>query len=422
MAIASSAGFVETLRESGVFEPARIDRLILSLKEHPRDAKQLAQECIEDGSLTTYQARELLLGRASELVLGPYIVLAPAGMGRVGDVFRARHRKRGHIVAVKVIRKNLRADARVLQRFRREVRAIACLSHPNLIRACDLEEVGNAHFYAMEYVAGINLDELIETTGRLPVAAACDYMRQAALGLQHAHEHGLVHRDIKPANLLVAPALAAQLAATSTPTRREGHWGTIKVLDLGFALLHQSFSATGDQANLTVLGSVLGTVDYMAPEQVQSPHEVDIRADLYGLGCVFYHLLTGRPPFPDGSLMQKLTRRGQDEPVPVELLRPEVPPSLAGVLRKMMAKRPEARYQQPAQAAEALATILARLGETLLALDWQPPRASAEHRGAGNPRKGTSSPPMAQTQPWIVLLLLAIFGAVFAATWLLLSR
>jgi eukaryotic-like serine/threonine-protein kinase len=418
MPIASAAALVDILRQSGVLQPAQIDKIASSVQEQPRTADQLARELVGQGALTTYQAEQLLRGRAADLALGPYVILERVGKGQMGHVFRARHRQRGDVVAVKVIRQDLRADLKVLQRFRREVRAISRLAHPNLIRARDVEEVGNAHFYAMEYVAGVDVDELIEQVGKVPIAPACDYIRQAALGLQHAHEHGLIHRDIKPANLLIArPAARQPGAGILAPAARPGHWGTVKLLDLGLALLQRPATDSAAPPDLTAAGFTLGTADYMAPEQVARPHDVDIRADIYGLGCTFYHMLAGQPPFPDGELIVKLSKHRVEEPTRLEELRPEVPPALAGVLRKMMAKRPEARYQKPADVAQALATILTRLDASLLAADWQPPGAAAA------PTRNRVSAVLTTETPsislWVVGLCLVILVGSFLAFWLL---
>ena len=410
MAIGSLAALVEMLRQSGLLEPAQLDPLLQSLHEHPRKPEQVTEELVRQGSLTAYQAEQLLQGQAAELILGPYAVLERVGTGQVSHVFRARHRQRGHEVALKVIRKDLRGDLRVLQRFRREVRALARLSHPNLIRARDVEEIGNAHFYAMEFVAGHNLDELIKNMGPLPIGPACDYTRQAALALQHAHEHGLIHRDIKPANLLVDRRTAAA-------ADRQGRWGTIKLLDLGLSL-QQPVPSADARPNLTLPGFTLGTVDYMAPEQVLRPHEVDVRADLYGLGCVCYEMLAGRPPFPEGSMVEKLDKHRREEPPPLEELRPEVPPALAGVVRKMMAKRPEARYQTPADLADVLAKILARLDPTLLTKEWQPPTVARKTSKTALPsRKRVTQIPPEPEPPlslwWLVGLIVLVFLVSF---------
>jgi HEAT repeat protein len=262
-----------------------------------------------------------------------YHILGLLGAGGMGAVYKAEHRLMQRPVALKIISRELFDNPEAAERFRREARAAARLAHPNIVTAHDAEQAGDVHFLVMEFVEGTNLAQLVEQPGSLPVPQVCDYIRQAALGLQHAHERGMVHRDIKPHNLMRTPE------------------GQIKILDFGLARFVAESAPT---AALTKPGSVMGTPDYMAPEQALATHTADVRADIYALGCTFYHLLTGRPPFPGGSLTEKLLKHQQDQPQPVVDLRPDVPRGLAAVLRKMMAKRPEERYQTPAAVAEAL--------------------------------------------------------------------
>ncbi len=225
-----------------------------------------------------------------------------------------------------------------MRRFRREIRAIAQLAHPNVVHALDVGEIDGVHFFVMEYVEGIDLARLLKQFGPPPLARACAYVRQAALGLQHAHERGLVHRDIKPSNLIV---------------RLED--ATVKLLDLGLArLVLPPDEATDQSSTLTREGTVVGTPDYMAPEQTLNAHAADIRSDIYSLGCTLYHLLTGKLPFPGKNLAEKLLKQQVQEPRPVEDLRPDTPPELRAVLRKMMAKQAEDRYQTPKEVSAAL--------------------------------------------------------------------
>jgi serine/threonine protein kinase len=299
------------------------------------DPRALARELLRREWLTAFQANRLLQGRGQELLLGSYVLLEQVGSGGMGEVFKARNRKLGRVAALKVIRRERLADDAAVRRFHREIRAAAQLTHPNIVLAYDADQVGGTHFFVMEFVEGQELGRLIKQRGPLPVATACDCVRQAALGLQHAHERGLVHRDIKPHNLLL--------------TRH----GVVKVLDLGLARLNAT--AEGEASTtVTHEGMVMGTPDYMAPEQAEESHAVDIRADLYSLGCTLYYLLSGQVPFPGGSLLQKLRRHQSEEPMPIEYLRPDVPAAVAAVVRTLMAKRPEDRYQTPAELAAAL--------------------------------------------------------------------
>jgi formylglycine-generating enzyme required for sulfatase activity len=250
-----------------------------------------------------------------------------------------------------------------VRRFQREARAAARASHPNVVTVFDIDQAGDKHFLAMEYVEGVTLAQLVKESGPLPVAQACDYVRQAALGLQHAHERGLVHRDIKPANLLVAAVARrrepAVVGAGTPEADAPGAPDVIKILDLGLARL-TDVSDSGDTVSaLTHTGVVMGTLDFIAPEQVENAHAVDIRADLYSLGCTFYFLLTGRAPFGDATQTMKMIRHLRDEPEPVEQLRLEVPPAVTAIVRRLMAKKPADRYQTPAELAAALMPLCA---------------------------------------------------------------
>jgi serine/threonine protein kinase len=258
----------------------------------------------------------------------------------------------------------------VVRRFRREIEAVSKLSHPNLVTASNSQEEPSCHFLAMEYFQGLNLDRIIAAGGPLPLAPACDYIRQAALGLQHVHDRGLIHRDIKPGNLLVMPPSAEAVAGR----QRHGHWGTIKILDLGFVLLQRQ-GIEDPQAQLTRKGFLLGTVDYTAPEQAADPHSVDIRADLYSLGCTFYEMLTGRLPYLGSNPFKKLHQHQTAEPPPLTELRADLPPAVVDVVRRLMAKSPAERYQQPNDLAEEMTRILDQFEEATLPWDWQPPTA-----------------------------------------------
>lgn len=289
-------------------------------------------------------------GVPHELIDHPrYRIVRLLGSGGMGSVYQAEHRLMDRPVALKVIRREMTASREASERFVREVRAAGRLHHPNVVTAFDAEQEGELHFLAMEYVEGCSLAEYVRRHGPLPIAEACDYVRQAAVGLQYAHEKGMVHRDVKPDNLMRTPA------------------GQIKILDFGIARFahHQAEEAAhaGDQApeagSLTLAGSMMGTPDYVAPEQVTDSSTVDGRADVYSLGCTLYFLLTGRPPFPDRTAMEKMHAHRLVTPTPLRQLRPEVPAGLAAVVEKMMAKKPADRYQTPGEAAAALAPFVA---------------------------------------------------------------
>jgi WD40 repeat protein/serine/threonine protein kinase len=254
------------------------------------------------------------------------------GAGGMGAVYRAYHRVLERPVALKVIKPGLMTKPGIVERFSREVKAAARLSHPNIVTAYDADQAGGTHLLVMEYVDGIDLGRLVQDGGSLPVERACAYVRQAALGLQHAFEQGLVHRDLKPHNLMLTPD------------------GRVKILDFGLAV----FTSEAASAGLTSTGIVLGTADYMAPEQADNAHQADIRSDIYSLGCTLYHLLAGQPPFPTGTSLQKVMAHVEKTPQPLSELRPDLPEELMPVLEHMMAKNPKHRFQTPVEVAFAL--------------------------------------------------------------------
>jgi serine/threonine protein kinase len=270
------------------------------------------------------------------LSLGQYRVLDEIGRGGMGQVYKALHTIMGREVALKVISPELVSDPIAVEWFLREVRASTQLNHSNIVMAYDANEAEGLFFLVMEYVHGMTLDALVKQRGPLPIAYACALMRQAALGLQHAHEKGMVHRDIKPSNLLIPTSEA------DSPTDV-----LVKILDFGLARLHGK--TKGDTIALRGEAGVLGTPDYIAPEQSRDIHAADIRSDLYSLGCVFYFVLTGRVPFPGDNAMEKFIQHLMEQPDPVEEIRPDVPPELAVIVRRLMAKDPADRYQTPAE-------------------------------------------------------------------------
>ncbi len=339
MATSSTTDLVDTLCQFRLLDSAQLEEMTLVPQDRFPDSQALAGELIRRGWLTPYQANQLLQGRGQELLLGSYVLLERLGEGGMGQVFKARNWKLGKIVSLKLIRKERLDNQDAVRRFEREVCAAAALSHPNIVHALDADHIGGTHLLVMEYVEGTDLARFVKKNGPLPVQQACQYIRQAALGLQHAFQRGMVHRDIKPANLLLTA---------------DGR--TVKVLDMGLARLDRPADDDDKSSTMTQEGMVMGTPDYIAPEQALESHTVDIRADLYSLGCTFYHLLTGRVPFPGGTFIQKINKHQFEEPQPVEALRCEVSAGVAGVVRKLMAKKPEDRYQTPAELVAALAT------------------------------------------------------------------
>lgn len=270
-----------------------------------------------------------------------YEILRLIGKGGMGDVYAARHRKMNRTVALKVIKREFVRKPKAVDRFHREVKTAAQLSHPNIVTAHDADQAGDFHFMVMEYVDGVDLSHVVKDRGALPVAEACDYVRQAAIGLQYAHEQGMVHRDIKPHNLMVTAD------------------GTVKVLDFGLASLapearseNETVEARGE---LTADGTIMGTPDFISPEQANDARTADIRSDIYSLGATLYFLLSGHPLFGDGSVMHKLKSHAEVEPESLDSLRDDVPSDLARIISRLIAKDPNDRFQSPTEVAQALA-------------------------------------------------------------------
>lgn len=349
MQIASVVDFVDTLEAAALLESEQLEEVRRDLQSQHDDPQALSQSLVKRGWLTAFQAEQILQGHGRELVLGPYRFLELLGQGGMGQVYKAVHTRLQRVVALKIIRQDcLLRNPVAVRRFRREAQAAAQLSHPNVVVIYDADEVEGTHFIAMEYVEGTELSKLVQQHGPLAIAQACDYIRQAAMGLQHAHERGLVHRDIKPSNLLVS-GLSDKASAPS--------WGTVKILDMGLARLQEQPENKNPYTFLTESGVVMGTPDFIAPEQARNASNVDIRSDLYSLGCTFYFLLTGLPPFPQGTLVEKLLMHQLDEPLALERLRSETPPEICRIVRTLMAKRPEDRFQTPLELTEALANL-----------------------------------------------------------------
>lgn len=264
-------------------------------------------------------------------VIEDYKILEKVG-GNMGLVVKAHHRLLNKTVALKLLPKDWTKDGPRIARFRREIQILAQLDHPNLVKAMDARSVGGWQVVAMEWVDGMDLHQLMTMHGRIPISDACEAVRQAALGLQHAHEHGLIHRDIKPSNLMLSSA------------------GTIKVIDMGLALNRDEAASS-----LTQSGVVMGTMNYCAPEQIRNPSTVDIRADIYSLGCTLYHLLAGRPPHASRKTMTDVVHAHLEEPFPkISEARLDAPEGLEAVLNRMTEKDPAARFTTPSDVVEAL--------------------------------------------------------------------
>jgi serine/threonine-protein kinase len=338
--------FLALLRQSGLVSEQQLKAVAAYLPAGNR-GRPVARALMELGLLTRFQAERLLAGISGGFFQKQYRILDELGRGGMGRVFKAEHNTMKRVVALKVLSPKVFEKDRAHQLFAREMQAASKLNHPNVVTAFDADEVNGRFFLVLEYVNGPNLDQLVRQKGPLPVGQACDFVRQAALGLEAAHRLGMVHRDIKPANLLLQHG----------DDDGQNQFGVVKISDFGLARINEPESPTAERPGtiLAKANTVMGTPDYLSPEQARDLHKTDIRSDLYSLGCTFYFLLTGRVPFPGGSPFEKLVRHSAEEPTPVEQLRSKVPPEVVAIVRRLMAKRPEGRFQTPRELADALA-------------------------------------------------------------------
>jgi serine/threonine protein kinase len=286
-------------------------------------------------------------GRSDGFFIGSYKIMDRIGKGQMGGVYKAVHTL-GQLVALKILPSSKAKDLHVLGRFQREARLLTQLDHPNVVRSYQFGETNGVHFISMEFLEGETLDEILARRKRLPAGEAVRLMHQAFAGLQHLHEKRMVHRDLKPANLMLVPG---------PPPGKDTTWDcTTKILDIGLGreLFDENVPEGQIETQLTIEGSVLGTPDYLAPEQAKDARSADIRADIYSLGCVLFHCLTGRPPFPETNIMTQMLRHATEKPQPLGTLAQDIPPGLQAVMDRLLAKSPEDRYQTPAEAAAAL--------------------------------------------------------------------
>ncbi len=332
--------FLQTLQQSGLLSPADFDVTLERLGEIDKP-RALARVLVDWGVLTKFQAELLLIGRARGFFLGPYKILDQLGQGGMGRVYKALHQTMNRIVALKVLAPQLVKTPKAQKLFQREVQAAAQLNHPNIVTAYDANEVGGRHYLAMEFVDGPTLEQLVREQGPLPVGMACEIIRQTGNGLQHAHDNDMIHRDIKPANMLIQPSKNLQSFV-------------VKILDFGLAHLNDPSMQDALPPIELKENNVMGTPDFLSPEQAHNMHQVDIRADIYSLGCTFYFLLTGKLPFPGGNTFEKLLRHSKEDPIDIGELRPDLPVAVRAILKLMMAKNPEERYQTPETLASAL--------------------------------------------------------------------
>lgn len=311
----------------------------------PADLEAARRLLVAGKHLTEYQAAHLLRGHTDGFFLGPYKVLDRIAKGRMAGVYKAVHES-GQVVAIKVLPASKARDADTLARFKREGRLLTQLDHPNVVRAFAVGEADGKHYLVLEYLEGETLDEVLHKRKRLPPPEAVRIVHATMVGLQHLHQKGMVHRDLKPSNLMLV----------DPPGKKEAVDRTVKILDIGLG--KAVFDENDTAQKITGDGVLIGTPDYLAPEQAKNAKAVDIRSDIYSLGCVLFHALTGQPPFPDKSILNQVMRHATEPPRPLSDFLSEVPPGLQDVMNWLLAKDPAQRYATPERAAQALNLLL----------------------------------------------------------------
>jgi serine/threonine protein kinase len=354
MTVMTVEEFCQILTRSRLHSPTAVDAIYQRWRAvalEPSSLEDFRSWLVANKYLTEYQGQLLRAGRADHFFLNQYRILERIGKGGTAGVYKAVD-PQGVTVAIKVLPPSKTKDPEIAARFRREAQLARQMSHPGLVRTLDFGTSGNLLFLVMEYLHGVTLDRLLRQRTRLRPREAARIAFLAALGLQHVHERGVVHRDIKPGNLMLCPAPAPQ-----ENTLRS----MVKILDLGLGRVLYDPGARYEQDVLTGEGRLLGTPDYLAPEQARDPRRVDIRADIYSLGCTLYHALAGEPPFADENLVRQILRHATQQPRPLEEYKLPIMPEVSRVVSRMMAKKPEDRYQTPADVGDALKQVLANL-------------------------------------------------------------
>ncbi|MDD3588009.1 MAG: serine/threonine-protein kinase, partial [Thermoguttaceae bacterium] len=327
--------FLDYLRRSDLVPSEQLDTAIDHIRqdentERIKDADSVALELVNKGLITNWHVRQLMKRKYKGFYLRKYRILGHLGTGGMSTVYLAEHTVMHRRVAIKVLPKKKLANSAYLIHFVQEAQAIATLDHPNIVRAYDIDQLDDIHYIVMEYFEGVNLKQLVEKEGPLAYEDAVVYVRQAALGLMHAHRVGVFHRDIKPENLLV------------------NDLGILKILDLGLAMLDEAALPQMTQSAVDE-GKIIGTADYLAPEQAINSSKIDGRADIYSLGATLYFCLTGHPPFPFGTISQRLMAHQKETPASIFKDRPDAPDDLVRICTHMMEKKPENRFRSAAE-------------------------------------------------------------------------
>jgi serine/threonine protein kinase len=341
--------FLDSLAEQSILAMDDLAKMRRHLSREQLEAapNSLARELVRRQKVTRFQAVQVIQGRGRSLVFGDYLVLDKVGEGGMGQVFKAEHRRMRRIVALKLLPPHATSSKSLVDRFYKEVELAARLSHPNVVTAYDAGESRGLHYLIMEFIDGHTLSDHLRANGPLSVEQAMNCLLQAARGLEYAHAEGIIHRDVKPSNLMVSQR------------------GVVKILDLGLARLEHSLAVPlpAGNAELTTSGQVLGTVDYMAPEQSYDSRAADHRSDIYSLGCTLYRLLTGYPPYSGETMMQKLLAH-REQPIPsLRYKRGDVPPALDALYQRMVAKLPDDRPQSMSEIVASLEALMANASE-----------------------------------------------------------
>lgn len=383
--------FIDLLRRSGLIEPNKLDQVLAELDADATDAqlddvKYVSSQFVKRYFLTVWHVRQLLKGRYRGFFLRQYKILGHLGSGGMSTVYLAEHTLMKRRVAIKVLPRKRLEKSIYLERFVREAQAIASLDHPNIVRAYDFDNEGDIHYIVMEYFQGENLQKIVEKAGKVPFPRIVNTLRQIADALAHAHEIGIVHRDVKPSNILVNTQ------------------GEAKILDLGLALLDEKMF----EGRITHIqeDTILGTADYLAPEQALDSHKVDARADIYALGGVLYFCLTGHPPFPEGSVSKRLLAHQQKQPQNILIDRPDAPADLVNLCKKMMSKNPDDRQKDAMEVARDFEDWLIEHGYSEPSEFTLPALSPAVHtkQGRNNPLKDSVATRLANQGKLIQLL------------------